>query len=547
MTFLQLVHREMRGSLPKLVFMAAIGGLCNATILAAINAGAQAASGAQEDGLWAISLFLVSLVLFITAQRYIFITSTAEIEAIIHRVRLRVIDQVRRSELLALEKIGRSTIVAAITSDAATLTQASRIAAFAVQGSVLIFCVAVYVACLSLVAFVLSAAIIGTAAAIFHFTNRSNLRTRAIAEGERELLDRLGDFLEGFKEVRLNSARSADLFDDAVEVSRIAANKRILHQSETYNRIIAAQSSMYVALGAVVFVAPRFVASLGGTAITKTTTALLFVVGACFGLVQSIPIMVAANAAADRLHRLEVDLRATVVSAGTSETETPRRFDRIEMRDIVFSYLDKASETVFRVGPLDFVLRPGDLVFITGGNGSGKSTFLRLLAGLYPPDSGEITLDGGVVTNQTRDTYRALISAILTDYHLFRRLYGISEPEPAESDRLLHEFQLAEKTGLSHGEFRTLDLSGGQRKRVAMIVSLLERRPILLLDEWTSDQDAEFRLKFYREILPELMQAGKTVVLVTHDDLNLAGVSLPARRLRMDAGGIVEQSSTRNG
>ena len=489
----------------------------------------------------------MSLFLFIVAQRYIFITSTAEIEAIIHRVRLRLIDQVRRSELLALEKIGRSTIVAAITGDAATLTQASRIAAFAMQGSVLIFCVAIYVAFLSLVAFALSAAIIGAAGAIFHFSNRSNPRTIAMAEGERELLDRLGDFLEGFKEVRLNSARSAELFDDAVEVSRIAANKKILHQSETYNRIVAAQSSMYVALGAVVFVAPRFVATLSGSAITKTTTALLFVVGACFGLVQSIPIIVAANAAADRLHRLEVDLRATVVSAGTSKTETPRGFDRIEMRDIVFSYVDKASETVFRVGPLDFVLRAGDLVFITGGNGSGKSTFLRLLAGLYPPNSGEMTLDRHAVTNQTRETYRELVSAIFTDYHLFRRLYGISEPEPAEFDRLLQEFQLAEKIGLSHGEFRTLDLSGGQRKRVAMIVSLLERRPILLLDEWTSDQDPEFRLRFYKEVLPELMRAGKTIVLVTHDDLYLAEVSLPARRLRMDAGRFVEHSSTRNG
>src|SRR5579863_5782560 len=112
MTFLQLVRREMRGSLPKLVFMAAVSGTTSATILAAINAGAQGASGTQEDGLWAVSLFLVSLLLFIIAQRYVYLTSTAEIEAIIHRVRLRLIDQVWRPELLALEKVGRSTIVA---------------------------------------------------------------------------------------------------------------------------------------------------------------------------------------------------------------------------------------------------------------------------------------------------------------------------------------------------------------------------------------------------------------------------------------------------
>jgi len=62
--------------------------------------------------------------------------------------------------------------------------------------------------------------------------------------------------------------------------------------------------------------------------------------------------------------------------------------------------------------------------------------------------------------------------------------------------------QLGDKTRLANGEFRTLDLSAGQRKRLALIVSLLEKRPILLLDEWTADQDPEFRRKFYDELLP---------------------------------------------
>ena len=116
------------------------------------------------------------------------------------------------------------------------------------------------------------------------------------------------------------------------------------------------------------------------------------------------------------------------------------------MRNILFRYVDKASEAVFQVGPVDFTLRSGELVFITGGNGSGKSTFLKVLAGLYLPDSGTITLDGISVNDRTRDNYRALISAIFVDYHLFRRLYGIADPDPAEVDRLLTEFRLRDKT-----------------------------------------------------------------------------------------------------
>jgi putative pyoverdin transport system ATP-binding/permease protein len=186
-------------------------------------------------------------------------------------------------------------------------------------------------------------------------------------------------------------------------------------------------------------------------------------------------------------------------------------------------------------------LRPGELVFITGGNGSGKSTFLRVLSGLYPPDSGQVILDGKYIDHDTRDEYRALMSAIFFDYHLFKRLYGIPNPEPGEVDRLLRLFRLNEKTGLSEGEFRTLDLSGGQRRRLALIVSLLEKRPILLLDEWTAEQDPEFRRKFYDELLPDLMKAGATVVVITHDDRYLDELNLTARRIRMDEGRIVEQ------
>jgi putative ATP-binding cassette transporter len=217
------------------------------------------------------------------------------------------------------------------------------------------------------------------------------------------------------------------------------------------------------------------------------------------------------------------------------------------MRNVVFSYVDRFSEKAFTIGPIDFTLRSGELVFITGGNGSGKSTFLRVLAGLYSPDSGEITLDGMRINDHTRDTYRSLMSGIFFDYHLFQRLYGMPEADPAEVDRLLTQFRLEDKTGLSDGEFRTLDLSGGQRRRLALIVSLLEKRPILLLDEWTAEQDPEFRRKFYDELLPEMMRSGATIVVITHDDRYLDELKLPARRIRMDEGRIVEERSMQNG
>jgi cyclic peptide transporter len=547
MSFIQLVQREMQGSLPRLLFMSALGGISTAAVLASINAGVQSVNNGHKPSLWAATLFLVALFLFMKTQAYVTITATAEIEGIIHRMRLRIMDQIRHSELLALDNIGLARIVASVTGDTQILTQASNMLCFTVQGAVLIFFVSFYVAYLSLAAFVMTFVIVFGAGIMFHLkNNRLSAQKAESAAWERRLFDRLTDFLDGFKEIRLNSARSAELFEDAADVSRVAANIKIRTQAETFKMIVNSQISMYVLLGAVVFVAPTFSDSLGGASISKATTALLFVVGACFGLVQSIPILLNANAAASRIEELETTLRA----AGPTEIKEitiPKRFEKIEIRDLTFRYVDKFSDAAFKIGPIDFTLNPGELVFITGGNGSGKSTFLRVLSGLYPPNSGEITLDGVRIDDHNRDTYRALMSAIFFDYHLFHRLYGIPEGGAGELERLLAQFRLSDKTGLVDGEFRTLDLSGGQRRRLALIVSLLEKRPILLLDEWTAEQDPEFRRKFYDELLPDLMGAGATIVVITHDDRYLDELTLRARRVRMDEGRIVEQRTMNMG
>jgi putative ATP-binding cassette transporter len=542
MSFLELVRREMHGSLPKLLFMSGLGGISTAAILAAINA------GLQGSGLWAPTLFVVALFLFIKTQYYVTISTTAEIEAIIHKIRLRLMDHIRHSELLGVEAVGRSRIIAAITGDTAVLTQASNMLCFSVQGAVLIFFVAIYVAFLSIAAIVTTIVVVGVAAAIFQSKNRRLAADKQMsAEWERRLFDRLTDFLDGFKEVRLNSARSSALYEDATQVSTAAANLKIRSQAETFKLIVSSQLSMYVLLGAVVFLAPQFSDSLGGQALTKTTTALMFIVGACFGLVQSIPVLLNANAAADRIHRLELTLRAASTPAAEQTIEPLAHFEKIELRDIVFTYTDRFSDKAFSIGPVNFSLRPHELVFITGGNGSGKSTFLRVLAGLYSPDAGEIVLDGEMITGVNRNKYRSLMSAIFFDYHLFRRLYGIDNPDPVEVGRLLQQFRLTEKTGLVDGEFRTLELSGGQRRRLALIVTLLEKRPICLLDEWTAEQDPEFRRKFYDELLPELMRAGATVVVITHDDRYLDELKLPARKIRMDEGRITEEVALPSG
>jgi putative ATP-binding cassette transporter len=547
MSFFQLVRTEMQGSLGRMAFVSAMGGVSTTAIIGSINAGAQAADSGDIN-LWAAGVFVIALLLFIQTQHYILITTTAEIGAIIHKLRLRLLDYVRRSELLPLETIGRAEIVSAITGDTAILTQASNMLAFAAQGALLIILVISYVAYLSFVAFVLSVIIVGIGAVVFHSkTKQHAIEMRQATQWENRLYDRLSDVLDGFKEVRLNRARSDALLEHLVEVSRNAANIKIRTQSETFRRMVLLQTSMFALLGAVAFIVPLFSEAMTPGTVTKAVTALVFIVGACTGLVQSIPIIAAANTAADRLVELEQKLAGIASLSDGIPAAPAKAFTKIEMRDVKFHYPGKSADTVFKVGPFNFTLNSGDLVILTGGNGSGKSTFMKLLAGFYRPAEGELLLDGSPVEGDRYEYYRSLITAIFPDFHLFQRLYGIDDPNPAELTELLTQFKLHEKTRLTHGEFQTTDLSSGQRRRLALIVAQLEKRPLLLLDEWAADQDPEFRRKFYFEFLPAMHRAGVTIVAISHDDRYIDEMDVPMRLLRMDEGRFTELSSVETG
>jgi putative ATP-binding cassette transporter len=77
---------------------------------------------------------------------------------------------------------------------------------------------------------------------------------------------------------------------------------------------------------------------------------------------------------------------------------------------------------------------------------------------------------------------------------------------------------LHHKVKIENGRFSSVDLSQGQRKRLALLVAYLEDRPFYVFDEWAADQDPEFKHLFYTELLPALKAQGKTAVIISHDD-----------------------------
>ncbi|MGY4098585.1 ATP-binding cassette domain-containing protein [Nocardia sp. R16R-3T] len=177
------------------------------------------------------------------------------------------------------------------------------------------------------------------------------------------------------------------------------------------------------------------------------------------------------------------------------------------------------GESGFRLGPLDLVFEPGQITFIVGGNGSGKSTLAKLITGLYVPQTGTLSLNGEPIDHENIEWFRQNSSAIFTDFHLFEEYLGFDRPGlDGAVRRYLEQLQIAHKVTVQDGRLSTIDLSQGQRKRLALLTALLEDRQIYVFDEWAADQEPKFRDIFYQEILTELKQRGKTVIVITHDD-----------------------------
>jgi putative ATP-binding cassette transporter len=341
------------------------------------------------------------------------------------------------------------------------------------------------------------------------------------ANRDNEFLLGFGHLVDGFKELKMNSAKVHDFLFDYLEPLTIEAkNSRIEAELVVDRSTVWVTCSMFIVLVALMFFLPSL-SPAEASKLVRLTIFVVFIFGPLNQAVVSYPLFNEAAASIKEIQRVEQQLDS-IYERGLEDpviTAAPvLSFNTLRCTALAFSYRDERGQSSFSLESFDFELSTGELVFITGGNGSGKSTFLKVLAGLYPPASGTIAVNGILVGRDNRQSYRNLFSAIFSDFHLFDRVYGVKELDQVQVQRLLEMTDLTDKTSIVDHKITSVNLSSGQRKRLALVLSLLEAKPILLLDEWAAEQDPPFRRKFYREILPWLKQQQKTVVAVTHDD-----------------------------
>ncbi|MEI6259548.1 MAG: cyclic peptide export ABC transporter [Deltaproteobacteria bacterium] len=537
--YFRFIRKEAGKMSLKISAFASMAGLLQGMVMVIING---AAEKFPEKGLnfRYLLMFVVCISGFILAKRYSLTMTASLIQHIVFSIRLRFLDKIRNTGLMAFEDIGKSQIYTVLAENTETIFDASRLIANAGSSAVMLIFSFLYIGHLSITAFFLAVIIITGGVSIYLINQKATGEdlTECLKK-ENEFFDGVNHLLDGFKEIKMNTAKSRDLYEGRIQqISTEARDINIRTEYRFIDNYIFAQAFFYILLATIIFLLPQ-ITDLGYGIITNITAVVLFMVGPLGNIVEALPLVARADVAITNIETLEKSLDAADEghTKGPVDFSRPQTgFDAIFMENIAFSYMDPDRHKVFTLGPIDLSIKAGEVLFIVGGNGSGKSTLLKILAGLYYPHNGRMLLDNKVLEPIHYARYRNLFSIIFTDFHLFDRLYGLGKIEAQKVFELLDIMELSDKTSFVDDKFTNTKLSTGQRKRLALIASYLEDKPILMFDEVAADQDPKFRKYFYEVLLQDLKQRGKTVIAVTHDDRFFHAAD---RILKMEDGQIV--------
>jgi putative ATP-binding cassette transporter len=412
----------------------------------------------------------------------------------------------------------RTEIYSAIVNDVQTLTQASmNIINFFTSIIVGIACL-IYLASLSLILFSITLATALLGMIIYHFSSKKNIRDFEKSRNlENNFLESFNAILNGFKEIYMEPKKGRAIYDH--KINMIANDTYKINVSALtgfLNNQITGQILFNILISSILLFF-SIVLEIKTSDTVSFVFILLYLLSSIEAIMIMLPGLVRARISANHLVDLKSELEAAHFNNSIPEKYVSKdKFEEVTVKNLEFSYgeLDQS----FSIGPINFDIQKAEVVFIYGGNGSGKTTFVHSVLGLCLPSAGEIRLNGTIINKDNYPIYRTLFSVVFSDFYLFNELLGVDHFDMKKWNYYLNLFEIEGKVKIENMRFSTIDLSTGQRKRLALIVSLMEEKPILVIDEWAADQDPYFRKKFYTEIIPVLKRNGISIIAITHDD-----------------------------
>ena len=459
---------------------------------------------------------------------------------------LSLCQKIVRAPLRRSEQRGAANTLVILTDDVSWVTWAIQCFPQLIMNVAMVLGCGVYLAWLSWEVFlgVVGVTVIGALGYRWLHTSARNVISES-REARSELFQHFRSLTEGLKELLMHQARRREFVNQEVRgAAELYRNANIEATRRQALSEVWTQLSFYSLIGLIVFLFPSVVA-VSPEALTGYIVAVLYMMGPIWSVIGSMPTIERGQVALENIERLGVSLDAGPTDAQTIEVARVEAggLPVVQWNDVAFSYgEEKGVEMPFSLGPISLDLHPGELVFVIGGNGSGKTTFVKVLSGLYRPSQGHVMLAGTMIADANREWYREHFSVVFSDFHLFNKLLGQSD---AHTERLASEYlrllHMDQKVTVRERAFSTLDLSQGQRKRLALVTAYLEDRPIYVFDEWAADQDPQYKEIFYKTLLPDLRERGKLVIVITHDDRYF---HLGDQVIKLEDGKVVEHVKT---
>ena len=524
----QLLAQSRRSMLLAIV-ASALSAMAGVMIIGGVN---HALEHGIESLTYAVTAYVVMIaILFISG-----VWSQSLLVGLGHRMvyqlRLQLIKRILNTSLERQEQLGGPALYNVLTRDVTMVANATKQLPVSFYNSLLLLAGIGYLAWLSPLLFFCTLVMVVLGVwGDFKLVQRTKMMMADVRRFDKSLFEQYEAVIEGRNELGLSQARRHHLFNQRFEPAAKGAMDAAVKADLLWAINLNWTTVLVFSLIGLVFFLGITQESITQDVVVGYVLTTMFLrtpIAMILGAIPSVIRGAVALKAIDKLMLADANIYGNSVDNPTRDVF----FESLKLDNVCYQYPQAGDESGFHLGPINFQLNRGELVFLVGGNGSGKSTLAKLLTGLYLPTKGTVNFNGEVVTHEKVLNYRSCFSTIFSNFFLFDDVLDGSYKATSDScgydcgddhfksrvDHYLKRLAIDHKVSIAEGQLSTTSLSQGQRKRLALLLMYMEDRQVLLLDEWAADQDPVFRDVFYREILPELKAAGKTIIAISHDD-----------------------------